>query len=180
MSSVTTFYFRRIAHSRVYSAQGKKIGRLKDIVVDLSAVNPRVFAFTLQNGRSLDSTPVDIVKDGRQYALHCREEKDIEIKKGENILYLARNILDRQIVDMDGRKVVRVNDLRLATVSTGTYLIAVDVGLEGLMRRLSVAKPIKVFLRLFHKSIPSRLILWNDVETVGTGNTGIRLSTESA
>ena len=54
----------------------------------------------------------------------------------KTFLYLARNMQDRQIVDTDGRKVVRVNDLRLAIASSGIYLIAVDVGLEGLLRRL--------------------------------------------
>jgi len=40
---------------------------------------------------------------------------------------------------MDGRKVVRVNDARLAVLSTGTFVVAVDVGLDGLLRRLGVA-----------------------------------------
>lgn len=180
MSMVSTFYFSRILFCKVYSPEGKRIGRLRDLVVDLSAVNPKVFAFTLANGRMFSSAPAELVKDGRQYSLRCRELKEIEPPKGGRTLLLKKSILDRQIVDIDGRKVVRVNDIRLATVSTGTYLIAVDVGLEGLLRRLSVAKPLNEFLRVFHKSIPSRLILWDDVETVESGNAGIRLSKESA
>ena len=41
---------------------------------------------------------------------------------------------------MDGRKLVRVNDIKLAVLSGGIYLVAVDVGIEGFLRRLGVAK----------------------------------------
>jgi Mg/Co/Ni transporter MgtE len=59
-------------------------------------------------------------------------------------------------------------------------MIAVDVGLEGLLRRLGFAKPLKVLLKRFGKNIPSRLILWDDVEAVDAGHSGIKLTKESA
>lgn len=180
MSTVNTFYFSRVLNRNVYSGEGHKVGRLRDFIVDLSFPKPRVVAMRLSSGLLLDATYLTIFKGQGQYSLHLRQEKAIAVKQGDNVLSLARTILDRQIVDIDGRKVVRVNDLRLAKVSTGIYLIAVDVGVEGLLRRLAVAKPLGRFLKLFHKSLPSRLILWDDVEAVGAGRQGIRLSTESA
>ena len=54
--------------------------------------------------------------------------------------------------------------------------MAVDVGLEGLFRRLGVAKPFIRLLGLFHKSLPSKLILWNEVEAVDFSSTQIKLS----
>jgi Mg/Co/Ni transporter MgtE len=106
----------------------------------------------------------------------CNDPSHLYKDAKENTLYLKNNVLDRQLVDIDGRKLVRVNDLRLATLASGTYVIAVDVGLEGLLRRLGVAKPVKVLLDLFHGAIPNKMILWNEVEAVDFGHAGIKLS----
>jgi Mg/Co/Ni transporter MgtE len=80
--------------------------------------------------------------------------------------------MDKQIIDVNGRKVVRVNDIRLALLSAGMFVVAVDIGTEGLLRRLGIAKPI---MKLGIK-VPSKLILWNDVETVFSGSENIVLS----
>ncbi|HEX3026526.1 MAG TPA: CBS domain-containing protein, partial [Clostridia bacterium] len=53
----------------------------------------------------------------------------------------------------------------------------VDVGLEGLLRRLGVAKPLKLILKPFKVGLPSKLILWDEVETIDFGHAGIKLST---
>jgi Mg/Co/Ni transporter MgtE len=75
---------------------------------------------------------------------------------------------------------VRVNDVKVAMLATGAYLVAADVGIEGLMRRLGFAKPLQRFLRLFKSELPSRLILWDDVETISFGHAGIRLRKETS
>ena len=49
--------------------------------------------------------------------------------------------MDKQIVDIDGRKVVRVNDLRLDELGDQLHLVAVDVGAAGLLRRLGIEGP---------------------------------------
>ena len=90
----------------------------------------------------------------------------------ENMLYLKRSIVDRQIIDVNGRKVVRVNDVRLVLLASGFFVVAVDIGTEGLFRRLGIAKPL---MRLGIK-IPAKLLLWQDVETVFTPNENIVLS----
>ena len=61
------------------------------------------------------------------------------------------------------------------SLSNGTYVVAVDVGLEGILRRLAVAKQIKWLLKPFKKSVPGKLILWEEVETIGVSNTDIKL-----
>ena len=70
-----------------------------------------------------------------------------EMKELENGLLLVENILDKQIVDLNGRKLVRVNDVRLVTLPAGTFAIAVDIGIEGLLRRIGIAIPIKTIFK---------------------------------
>jgi CBS domain-containing protein len=80
-------------------------------------------------------------------------------------LWLARSVLDRQIVDTDGRRLVRVNDVQLArTCPTGPYCLAgVDVGTLGLLRRLGAENPAAFLYRALHREPPGEIIPWSDV-----------------
>lgn len=175
MAKFLTFYLSRILGNKVIKGNNQSIGQIKDLIVDLDEVRPKVVAAKLSNGKIIDFSFFEIYKNKGQYVLKCDEIRDYAASK-HNQLFLNKNIMDKQIVDIDGRKIVRVNDLRLAVLSNGTYLIAVDVGLEGLLRRLGVAKPIKKAMKSFGLSLSSRYIVWEDVEAVPTGNTGIKLS----
>ncbi|HEX8728464.1 MAG TPA: hypothetical protein VF739_07585, partial [Ktedonobacterales bacterium] len=64
--------------------------------------------------------------------------KQFELRPGE--LALRAGLFDRQVVDVEGRRVVRINDLDLAA-SDGQYrLVAVDVGPNAMLRRLVGAR----------------------------------------
>src|SRR4030042_1746567 len=76
-------------------------------------------------------------------------------------LVIVRGILDKQIVDINGAKVVRVNDVKLEGYDTEAILIAVDVGMRGIMRRLGGERGGGCWTRLFKKHIPYNLISWN-------------------
>ncbi|MCC6347858.1 MAG: magnesium transporter, partial [Nitrospirales bacterium] len=76
----------------------------------------------------------------------------------------VRDILDRQIVDANGAKVVRANDLRLEGYEDDAVLVAVDVGMRGILRRLGVEHGSEELLRLFNTSMPYNLISWNYIQ----------------
>ncbi len=82
----------------------------------------------------------------------------------EKDLLLVRDILDKQIVDVNGAKVVRVNDVKLEGYDTEAVLIAVDVGMRGIMRRLGVERGGEDLMRLFKKHLPYNLISWNYIQ----------------
>lgn len=175
-----TFYLSRIIGNKIYSDAKHCIGKLVDLVVDTSYERPKIIAVKVKSGKRisfLDFSHWQISKTGGQYRLKCNEIKEIEIPE-KNTLFLVKHILDKQIVDMFGRKVVRVNDLRLAAVSTGAFVIAVDVGIEGLLRRIGIAKPIKFLLKPLKLTIPSKFIIWEDVETINFSRLDIKLSKE--
>jgi magnesium transporter len=184
MANVITFYFSRIVGRKTVNDFGKKIGSIKDLVVefDQSFIRPRIIAVQLKtrNGlRTVDFSNFRVDKIKGQYVFNCNDLKDIDIENHETLM-IGKNIQDRQLVDIDGRKLVRVNDIRMAVLSNGTYMVAVDVGLQGLFRRLGVAKPLMMFLKLFKATISSHLIPWDDVETVDTGHAGIKLSKDQS
>ena len=85
---------------------------------------------------------------------------------GENDaeILVKRDILDKQIVDVDGAKVVRVNDLKLGSYKDLLCIVTVDIGLSGLLRRLGYEKAGKKLVALLGKDVPSREISWEYVQ----------------
>ena len=83
--------------------------------------------------------------------------------------------MDKQIVDIDGRKVVRVNDLRLDEVEGALRLVAVDVGAAGLLRRLGIEGGFRTIARGIGRPVPERYIDWEDVDPVETSIASIKL-----
>ncbi|RNC29165.1 MAG: Magnesium transporter MgtE [Candidatus Dichloromethanomonas elyunquensis] len=180
MFAVSTFYLSRILGIKVISDSQKTVGKLLDLIVDVNDIRPKVIAARIKISgevKIIDYSSISIYKQQGQYVLKCDLLKDLEIPK-ENSMFLGKHVLDKQIVDMNGRKVVRVNDLRLAVFINGTYTIAVDVGVEGLLRRIGIAKPIKKMLKPLGLRIPSQLILWDEVASIDYSHAGIKLSKE--
>lgn len=178
MPGVLTYYFSRVIGNTVYSSSKQSMGKLKDLIVELDNVRPKVAAALIkvgQESRLVDFSTFVIEKNKGQYVLVC-EKLEPYYPESKNILFLKKYVLDKQLVDMNGRKLVRVNDLRFANLASGAFLVAVDVGFEGLLRRLGIAKPLKQLLKFVGVSIPSHLILWDDVETVDFGHAGIKLA----
>ncbi len=168
----TSFYLSRIVNSKIFSKDYQIIGKLKDLAVTTDSRNPKVAVAKIltQDGiKYINFEQITINKKDGKYHLLCRQLKE---EDPQNFLMLGKQLLDKQIIDINGRKVVRVNDIRLVLLSTGLYVVAVDIGTEGLLRRLGVAKPL---LKLGIK-IPAKLILWNDVEPVFAGDEKLVLS----
>ncbi|MEI6766763.1 MAG: CBS domain-containing protein [Bacteroidota bacterium] len=190
MTSQKTFYLSQIIGSRVKDVNGIVIGRLKDLVVDISLVpsgeeepvRPRVVAALIRAYNKnvyISYSDLSLVKK-RSYEFVCTSFLEMPIGKNDNYLQLATSVLDKQIVDLNGRKLVRVNDVRLVNVPGGVFAIAVDVGLEGLLRRIGISTISRWAFSVFRANVPSHYIIWDDVEAIETSNLSIRLSKTSS
>jgi len=191
MTTQITFYLSQILGMKYLSDDGLVLGKIKDFLIDQSPISgneaepirPRVVAIMVKNGkdtRVLDFTSFEIKKFKRKLRITCLEVHDISPASFSNCLWLAENILDKQIVDINGRKLVRVNDIRMVMIPAGTYAIAVDVGVEGLMRRIGIDKPFRTVLDPFGLDIPGKFILWDDIAAVDFSNANIKLSKPSS
>jgi magnesium transporter len=185
MVSLTTFYLSGIIGKEAFGADGDAIGVIKDLLVNAVPSGQNDPNQQLVTGVRLRIRKVTkfysfrtfrVVKAREMLSVTCTDLIELSIEEVENGLLLVENILDKQIVDMNGRKLVRVNDVRLATLPAGTFAIAVDIGIEGLLRRIGIAHYIKQFLSLFKVNIPTKFILWDDVQAIDHSNLNIRLS----
>jgi CBS domain-containing protein/sporulation protein YlmC with PRC-barrel domain len=191
MTSQTTFYFSQFAGSRFFNPEGEALGKISDFLIDVLAWSveshepqrPRVIAIRVKCGkdfRTFEFQSFEIRKYKGKLRLICRDLKELNTDSIQNCLWLKENILDKQIVDLEGRKLVRVNDIRMVMIPSGTYALAVDVGIEGLLRRLGALGPINRFVESFGLSLPTRMILWDDIEAVDFSNSSIKLSKTSS
>jgi CBS domain-containing protein len=96
--------------------------------------------------------------------LKCRADEVTIYEPGEDDIFLSRDVLDKQIIDTNGARVVRVNDLELVRVNGTLYVGNVDIGLMGILRRLGVEGPIGRLSSALHLRAPHAFISWDDVE----------------
>ena len=90
----------------------------------------------------------------------------------DGVLLLKRDLLDQQIIDVHGRKVVRVNDVELFSNPINSHIVldilAVDVGARGAVRRLARGLVPSFTLRALLEKIPPRVIPWQYVDLIET------------
>lgn len=169
---MNSFYLSRVLGRKVYTKDGSFFGKIKDLGVTNKIKNPKIEAIRVKTANDivdLKWKEVFVKKQDGQYAIVCNEIENLDLK---DVMFLAEHVLDKQIIDVNGRKVVRVNDIRLLDFGTSVFVVAADIGTEGILRRIGIAKPI---VKLGFK-VSSKLILWNDVEAIFRSNENIMLS----
>jgi CBS domain-containing protein len=187
MTSLTTFYLSRLIGCKLFDARENVLGIILDVYVQLpmnnneidNAHRPKIIGFYIKQQKkrlNVTLTNVQIVKFNTHYKVQCQAITNATPEILNNTFLLKETILDKQIVDINGRKLVRVNDIRMVALSSGAFVVAVDVGLEGLLRRIGIHPLIKVILQLFGGKVPSKFILWDDVEAIDFGTLNIKLN----
>jgi len=171
----TTFIFlSQLIHIPVVDILlDKKVGHTVDIVASLGEMYPRVNAFTLR--RKFREKPIYIpwthvrrIEGGR--ALYIENLSEIlkqGLQKSDSDILLKETFWDKQIVDIAGSKVVRVNDLHLLKDNLKLWLVHMDIGFTGLLRRLGCLKTVTTLVRwLSDYEYQDRLISWKFVQPV--------------
>lgn len=158
----------------VYDAGGEEAGRLKDFIISYGELFPQVEAIVLNIKGGLAVVPWDSVNVFNKRVIGILKFKD-ELEPfnySEHIILICRDLLDRQIVDINGARVVRINDLKLGEIKGKLHLLAADVGTRGLLRRLRLEG---LADRLGIK-LNSKLIPWNLFQPLEPSLTKLTLS----
>jgi magnesium transporter len=191
VTTITTFYFSRVVGCKVFDAQKSCLGKVVDFVMDLNQAaatdgepfRPQLNALLLKHkGKQfyISFTEILVAKAEGRYLIFVDGASQVDASIAGETLLLGQGFLDQQIVDLNGRKVVRVNDIRMVSLSNAIFAIAVDVGIEGLLRRLGVVKQVAATLKIFNIGISSHFILMDDVAAVDNSSFNIKLSKTAA
>ncbi|MGA8529648.1 MAG: magnesium transporter, partial [Acidobacteriaceae bacterium] len=156
----------------VTSLKGRMRGRVRDVAVGTGADAGNVAGLVLKTRKGLELVSSRDVHWTPSGALALRPDATLNPLLGdENFILLRQDLLDRQIIDVHGRKVVRVNDVNLRwqpNDGSGEQLrvTEVEVGLRGAVRRLLSGTLPKRTIESLSTRLPARIIPWNFVDMI--------------
>jgi Mg2+ transporter MgtE len=175
-------YLSKMLGRPVIDSTGKEIGRINDLAIQTGEVFPRITSLAF---RGPGKTPFMV--SWRKYVEEYGDDRVTLNTESHNIRFsylqpdeilLARDLLNRQIVDTQGLKVVRVNDLKLSQNNRQLRLLGAEVGIRGVLRGLS---PILDGLaasiaKLLGRPYEENIIAWNYMELVDRDLSSVKLS----
>ena len=155
----------------VTDSQGHLRGRLKDIAVATGPDAGKVAGLVLKTRAGLCIVPSQDVMETPAGTLELRTAGAmIPLKDDGNYLYLQQDLMDRQIIDIHGRKVVRVNDVDLEWMGRGAAhllrVAEVEVGLRGAFRRIFKGVLPRAVLESLSRKFGASGIPWQFVDVI--------------
>ena len=175
-------YLSQMLGEPVIDANGEKIGSISDLAIQTGEVFPRITSLAfLGPGK----TPFMI--SWRKYVSEFTEDGIIlkvdrtairfSYLQPDEVL-LARDLLNKQIVDTQGMKVVRANDLKLSVSGSQLRLLGAEVGIRGLLRGLApwVERAALAICKVFHKKLDEKIIAWNYMDLLDRDLSKVQLS----
>jgi sporulation protein YlmC with PRC-barrel domain len=152
----------------VTDAAGRRLGRVDDLAVDHAKRFPRVIAIAIRRRRRLTVVPWDRVTD-----VHAER---VAVMPGGQApapgVFLVRDLLDAQVVDIAGRRLARVSDILLDRDGAVVRVVAVDVGIGSVVRRLG--------LRRLGDRLPRELLAWDALHVASGRGHELQLASPAA
>lgn len=175
-------YLSELVGREVRDARGTLIGKLHDLLVlpeGCADCYPRVAALAVQRGRGEPALlPWVGTEDLAGNKIIQQLPSDRPYVPGGTELYLVRDVLDKQVIDTNGFRVVRVNDLELAKIGDDYRVLNVDVGSRGLLRRLGWEDAFEHLADALHRQLPARSIKFTDLEFIPKGDLKVPVASE--
>jgi magnesium transporter len=161
-------YLSLLLGKPVADINGEAIGHLEDVIASVRSdmPHPILTALVIRRAQQRWVVPISAVAVLIAPAVSLTEPVHAlpRYEPAKQDLYLGRDVLDKQIIDINGVRVVRVNDLELARVDHEYYVANVDIGGMGLLRRLGLARLGDRLARGVGRRGPASVIAWDDVE----------------
>jgi CBS domain-containing protein len=163
-------YLSQVLGRPILDLDGERVATLRDVIVRLGEEDhPPVAGFVARYRRRDFFLPrwriVHFAQDGVRLSSDILDLRPFMRRDGE--VLLARDVLDKQVIDVDGKRVVRVNDVQIIEAANDWRVTGADVSLAGLWRRLAPA-----FMR---SGRPVEVIDWADVGYLATDAATVQL-----
>jgi len=152
----------------VTDIDGKQVGVLKDLIAKNipAMLHPKVEAIVVESKGSSWMIPYTSVAAlfSRAIPLMCPLEDAQTYTLGEDDILLGRDVLDKQIIDTEGARVVRVNDLELMRVNGSIWVGNVDVGVMGISQRMGMSRIGRYIAKQLNLRAFESYISWDNIE----------------
>src|SRR4030065_803585 len=153
-------YFSELKNKRIYTEDNIYLGKLKDLIFTASE-DPNITKFLIQtrtNPELMIST--DFIKNINNEVII--KKHFIHSTLNEDELYLTKNLLDNQIIDITGEKIVRVNDVAIQD-KPKFYIAGVDIGILGILRWFGLDDYLIRLLKKFNINLTSHFLSWTEI-----------------
>jgi magnesium transporter len=171
------FFFSQIQGKPIYDHEGHWVGQLRDLAIRWDKETPKVTGIKYAKGVQ-KHIPIELVDNICEDRLELRGEFKPEtlIPLQADEIYMGKWLMDKQIIDLKGSKVVRVNDIKLFWLKgrERKYFVAaaVDIGMRGLARRLGV--------EFLLKKMPNHLVWWEFIQHLEEKTANLQLRQEKS
>ena len=156
-------FFTELAGLPVFDLKQRRIGRVRDAAI-VPLIHPaRVDRFLVGAGSSWLSVRYDQIASISLKGIQLSNERLYPYHSDEYMLRIKRDLLDQQIIDVNGRKVVRVNDVTFEIQRDerdSLAVLEVDVGVRSILRRVMQGAAPPRLVRRLQRSIPPKSIRW--------------------
>src|SRR5919199_4665592 len=163
-------YLSQVLGRQLLDAEGEPVATIRDVVVRLGEDHPPVTGLVARFARRDFYVPrsqfAQFGKPGARLNTDVLNLSPFARRDGE--VLLARDVLDKQLIDVDGKRVVRVNDVQLIKTGDDWRVTGADVSLQGLWRRLAPAG-------FFGSEKTVEVIDWADVGYLATDAATVQL-----
>ena len=161
---VELLYFTELLGLRVYDLKGRRIGRVEDAAI-VPLIDPkRLDRYLVGGGWTWLTVRFDQIRSISLAGIHLRAEQLTPYHEDEYMLRIARDLLDQQIIDVNGRKVVRVTDvtfeIRQENGQDVLRVLEVDVGVRSILRRLLQGWVPRRWIRRLQRPVPPNSLRW--------------------
>ena len=165
-------YLTELLTKNVYDKNEVKLGKIKDVVISPDKTYPRIEAIKIKANGEFYFIPSGYIREinDTQVLLTTPLEDVKQYPKQDSSIKLSRDIIDRQVVDMEGTKIRRVNDVEISYKQGDYYIIGVDIGVNGLFRRLGMGK----LSKRIHPE--DNIISWKDIDSLDFSNLKLKVS----
>lgn len=168
-------YLSQILGRPIFDAEGEKVASIRDIIVRYGEEDyPPLIGLVARYGRRNFFMPrARIAKFGETGARMKTDVLDLRpFTRRDGEILLAKDVLDKQLIDVDGKRVVRVNDVQLIEVANEWRVTGADVSLQGFLRRLMPAG--------VYPNRPVEVLDWADVGYLATDTTTAAVQLKSS
>lgn len=166
------YFVSELTGRSVTDLDGEKIGTLTDLLAapQEKVHYPKIVAIEVKQGRESRIIPITdvVVLIAPAIPLNKRGSDLVPYHPSPEDLYLVRDVLDKQIIDTNGIRVVRVNDLELTRISGDLYIANVDTSSIGLVRRLGLSGLSRMLAKRSQLGTMPGFISWENVELISS------------
>lgn len=167
-------YFSEVKGKRVYTEDNIFVGHLSDIVFRADDI-PEITKIVVKTKKQTQLIPIPYVR-GMNGSIIVQKQYEVE-DLAENEMYIRTNLLDSQIIDITGDKMVRVNDVAIQERPKLT-IAGVDTSVLGMFRWFGMEAILNKIIAFLPIHYAPRLLSWADIQTIELMRGHVKVKTE--